>query len=72
MTNKQFKAGEIVRYTNPANEDEKRVRFVVTEDAHEDRGYVYIRAINSTLPAPLAIVPVECVGKEHVEAAATE
>ncbi|MDX6498118.1 MAG: hypothetical protein QOG23_1378 [Blastocatellia bacterium] len=69
MTSKQFKAGEIVKYTNPTNEHEERVRFVVTEDAYEDRAYVYIKAINSTLPSPLAIVPVECVGKEHVERA---
>jgi hypothetical protein len=53
---KQFKAGEIVRYTSPT--DEERVRFVVSEDAYEDRGYVYIKAINSTLPSPLAIVPI--------------
>jgi hypothetical protein len=65
---KQFKAGDIVRYTNPTNEDEVRIRFVVSEDAYQDRGYAYIKAINSTLPSPLTIVPIECVGKEHVEA----
>lgn len=69
---KQFRAGEIVRYTNPTDENEERARFVVTEDAYEDRAYVYIKAINSTLPSPLAIVPIECVGKEQVEEATIE